>query len=329
MMESKVRSDANRKPLAAITRAEAAGQFLLKDVALDSVWPLLVSCPIRELMAGDVLISPGDTDRSFYLVLAGTLEVYLGGDRKHRVAGLEAGESVGELALIDQQPRSASVVAVEDCRVLVLSESAFWSLLNASHEATLNLLHIMSTRLRDNNSNLTESRRLQLQYQRHASLDGLTGLHNRRWLDEVGPRQIKRSQMQGESVSLIMMDIDYFKHFNDRFGHQAGDFVLFAVARVLQARLRPTDRVIRYGGEEFTVLLPDTDSKGAQVAAERVRQAVAETLLVMPDGTELGPVTISCGVAEMQRDETLGELLRRADAALYRAKASGRNRVQS
>jgi diguanylate cyclase (GGDEF)-like protein len=310
-------------------RSEVAAQLLLRDVNLDVVWHLLEPCEVKVLAPRDVLISPGDTDRNLYLLLKGSLQIYLGGTEEDLVAVLAAGQAVGELSLIDQQPRSATVVAAEDCRVLVMPEAVFWSLLDVSHEATLNLLHMVSARLRGNNSTLVDSRRLQQQYRRHASLDALTGLHNRRWLDEVVPRQMKRSQLQGEPLSLLMLDVDHFKSFNDRFGHQAGDFVLFALARVLGARVRPTDMVARYGGEEFTVVLPNTRLDGARGAAQRLRAAVAETELVMPDGTQLGTVTISLGAAERQPDEELAELIRRADAALYRAKELGRNRVES
>jgi CRP-like cAMP-binding protein len=178
-------------------RSEVAAQLLLRDVNLETVWHLLEPCGVQVLARGDVLISPGDTDRNLYLLLRGSLQIFLGSSDEDLVAVLAAGQAVGELSLIDQQPRSAAVVAAEDCRVLVVPEAVFWSLLDASHEATLNLLHMVSARLRGNNSTLSESRRLQQQYRRHASLDALTGLHNRRWLDEVVPRQMKRSGMQG------------------------------------------------------------------------------------------------------------------------------------
>jgi diguanylate cyclase (GGDEF)-like protein len=299
---------------------------LFEGVALETVWGLISTCPTRILMRGDVLIEPGDTDRKLYILLEGALRVHLGTTEEECVATIEPGHAVGELAALDRGPRSAIVVAAEPSRVLVVREEVFWCLLNSSHEFALNLLGILSDRLRGNNSTLNESRRLQQQYRRHASMDALTGLYNRRWLFEVVPRQMLRSALKNEPLSLLMLDVDHFKKFNDTYGHPAGDFVLFAVAQVLKARLRPTDMVVRYGGEEFTIVLPVTDLAGAFTAAERARVAIAETDLVTPDHTVLPRVTLSIGIAQMVEGQSLEQLIERADKALYRSKTGGRNR---
>jgi two-component system cell cycle response regulator len=125
-----------------------------------------------------------------------------------------------------------------------------------------------------------------------------------------------------------MLDIDHFKRINDIYGHGAGDAVLRQVARVLLAQVRDADFVVRYGGEEFVLVLPETDVSRALSLAERVRQAVASASLRLPDGRELS-VTVSLGIAALREDIELGEeLLRHADRARYAAKERGRNRVE-
>lgn len=156
--------------------------------------------------------------------------------------------------------------------------------------------------------------------QRLSMVDALTGVDNRRRFDEVLDREWRRSARSGAALSLLMIDVDRFKDFNDARGHQAGDECLRAVAGVLRECLaRAADVVARYGGEEFTVLLPDSESDGAARAAERLRQRVAERT----------PVTISIGVATMTatRQSEPSALVSEADEALYEAKRAGRNRV--
>lgn len=161
--------------------------------------------------------------------------------------------------------------------------------------------------------------------------DPLTGLGNRRHLDEEVQLEWRRAGMRAEPLSLLMIDIDYFKQYNDRYGHAAGDKVLQEVAAAIRRSVtRGADLVARYGGEEFTVLLPSTNLAGAVSVADGIRQAICE-LAIPHEDSSLGQVTISIGVATVEpavdRNAELVALFSAADRALYSAKAAGRNTV--
>lgn len=168
---------------------------------------------------------------------------------------------------------------------------------------------------------------------RQASIrDVLTGLYNRRFFDESTQREVLRAQRQQSKgdyagLTLMMIDIDHFKKFNDQHGHEVGDVVLREVAQVLQSQTRGSDVAARFGGEEFTIVLPDITEQLAMERAQRVRKAV-EGLLLRPSGKDVGSITISIGLSHFPGHGTSVEaLLLAADKALYEAKNSGRNKV--
>jgi diguanylate cyclase (GGDEF)-like protein len=172
-----------------------------------------------------------------------------------------------------------------------------------------------------------EKARLYAQVQEQARTDALTGLNNRGEFQRQLKEEVERSRRYNRSFSLLMLDIDHFKTVNDRYGHQAGDEVLRALAARLREQNRPVDHAARYGGEEFVVILPETTNEGALALAERLRTAVADTAVPVTDGRTI-PVTISIGVATFPADagsETA--LIAAADSALYAAKQGGRNRI--
>ncbi|QLC72431.1 diguanylate cyclase [Pseudomonas sp. LPB0260] len=175
----------------------------------------------------------------------------------------------------------------------------------------------------------TNKRQLQaanLELKRLSSTDRLTGLNNRGHWEEALRLEYARHQRYRTMASLVMFDIDHFKKVNDTYGHQAGDKVIQGVANLVLAHVRTNDIAGRYGGEEFAVLLPDTDAKGAQLFAERLRLAV-EAMRVEHDGVVI-PVTISLGVADLAPPSTGHEqLIEWADHALYASKKGGRNRT--
>lgn len=184
-------------------------------------------------------------------------------------------------------------------------------------------LRLASAELRQANADLAA----------RASQDGLTGLANRRCFDETLAHELNRAQRGGHEVSLIMMDVDFFKKFNDQYGHVAGDHCLQAVAGAVAHSVgRAQDLAARYGGEEFAVILPGTGTAGALDVAEAIRAAVA-ALQIPHAASATGAVTISLGVATLRPGQdqhaNSSELIRQADALLYQSKNSGRNRVSS
>jgi diguanylate cyclase (GGDEF)-like protein len=176
--------------------------------------------------------------------------------------------------------------------------------------------------------NLIESRRRLRtavgELDRLARTDPLTSIYNRRQIAELLDAAVATSARHGQALSVLMVDVDRFKAINDTHGHNVGDGVLCAIAASLRDSLRAGDFVGRWGGEEFLIVLPSTGPDGALVVAQRVRRAVTEIPLVV--GGHLLPMTVSIGVADFA-GEDVETLVGRADAALYAAKAAGRNTV--
>lgn len=281
----------------------------------------------RSLDKGDVLIRQGEPGGAVHFVVTGQLAVALGEPTADPIAMLGAGETVGELGVITGEPASAFVVAAQPSELLSLGEEGFWELVHTSHPFAVNLIVKLAERLRKNNATVSsniEKRRL---YERAAMFDGLTGIHNRRWLDETLHRLVMRHEKDNEPLCVALIDIDHFKRFNDTHGHDIGDLVLTTVAATLVKHLRPTDLVARFGGEEFVILFPSTTPDEALLAADRVRDIVSQTKVLAPTGAELPRVTISMGIAPLVHGEKPAETLKAADASMYEAKRSGRNRV--
>ena len=300
------------------------------DLNAEELDRLLSQCDYRQMQEGETLLSPDVENHYLYVIISGRLGIrFAPDDEEIPLTAVIPGECVGEMSVFDSRLPSTQVFASEASTVLQIEQDLLWRMVSASHEIARNLLYIMSERVRYSNLVVADSLEMQRKYQRYATIDALTGLHNRYWLDDMFDREIRRSERDGLTASLLMIDVDHFKDFNDEYGHLAGDKVLVAVGESITRPLRPNDLVARFGGEEFSVMLPETILENAVAIAERLRERVRDTWPGEVSGEELPKVTVSIGVTEFKPGDSLEVMLASADDALYHAKKAGRDCVRA
>lgn len=279
-----------------------------------------------EYEIGEHLISRFKTNEFVYLLLEGEAKVYLkeGGEPLNT---LYSGDSMGEISVLDGYPGSAFVIATKPSKVIKISREKIWRLTESNHAFTKNLLQILVNYIRLANDQVDYSIQLQHKIAAKANRDALTGLYNRRWFDEQFDGLLRRSIEKKQDFSFIMIDIDRFKQVNDDYGHGVGDLVLQQTGLILSQHARTQDAAVRYGGEEMSLILPNTSLEQAINIAERLRKAIAETEFILTDNSSIH-VTISLGCSTYTGTEGKQQLMKIADDALYLAKKNGRNQVR-
>lgn len=318
---------ANELETLPISRAEFQRQEIFKNVSFESLAGYLLGCETIYPEPGALLIDPEQPKRRLLVLLNGLLEVHVeaqGGVFKDYI---QPGHCAGEMSIFDNIKPSAKVFAKENCKILIIDGDTALAMLNASHDLCLNFLQILSNRIRTNNKVVCEEEYHIRCIEENAKVDSLTGLHNRRWLEEMYTRELSRSNSGNLHLSAFMLDIDHFKKINDTYGHLVGDRVLIAVAKSILHCLRPTDMPVRYGGEEFTIFLPGTSIENAKIVGERLRASIESMKIQLPDQDDSISVTISVGFTERKDGDTVETIIKRADDALYYAKEAGRNKV--
>ena len=284
-------------------------------------------CSCVSFTEGDVVLQPQVSNEKMYIILSGQVTIHIGAADNASIACVGVGECVGEMSLFDSQNPSAFVIAQSALECLCIDRQTLLAMVDESHAIAKNLLYLVSRRLRSGNLLMKSSQQLQKEYEQHANVDALTGLYNRRWVNNYFNRLITAPN-HGEDVtlSLMMVDVDRFKQFNDQHGHNAGDIALQCLADALSIYIRPTDVAIRYGGEEFIILLPATSLVEAEKVADRLRAGIQSTEMSSLEKT-YPSITASIGVAQWQAGDEQVDLIGAADSALYKAKNLGRNRV--
>ena len=288
----------------------------------------LAACAVVRVAQGQRVEE--STRARLYIVLRGALEVEAdtrSGMADGTVSKILPGESVGEQSVLDEAASLAVVTALEESDLLVMEGELVWKLIDQSHGLARNLLRLLSFRIRAANALLRRRQKLGEFYRQLSMNDGLTGMYNRTWLNDMLPKMIATAHRNGAPLALVMLDLDHFKKFNDTHGHLAGDDALRMAASVISNALRPADFALRYGGEEMMVILPDTTDALAFMVAERLCLRMRETTIFTDMRVPLPHVTASFGVAVLEAGMNDNALIAAADAALYRAKDGGRNRV--
>ena len=307
--------------------AELEAAPLFRFVPLECIEGILAHCVAQELPRGERFEPAGDLDRSLAVLLSGRLALHYDVRETDDPLFLEPGDIIGETFAAGEPGVPCLLVAAEPCRILVMEEDLIWSLAQASHAAACNLLGILLRRRHDPSRESFAGTAHEYAVHDQSIVDPLTGFQTRRWLEGVLERQAGRAAASGKPLSLMMIDIDHFRAFNEEHGRIGGDRALHAVAKALRNYLRPTELVARYGGDTFAILLPDTGGATARMIAERLRQRLTNTVIDIHDGRMLPPLTISVGVAEAAADSDGHTLIMAALDSLDAAKASGGNAV--
>lgn len=290
---------------------------------------ILPHCKLKTVNPNTVLLEPKTQNTTVFFIIEGQAEVQLEVQGQKAISYLKPGQCIGEMSIIEGAPPSAKVVATQVTTLLTLPGEILWQIIDRSHAVSKNLIYMLSSRIRHDNNVILESMELQRLHEQKSKNDVLTNLYNRRWLDEMLPRIFERYQTQNTRFSIIMMDIDHFKMFNDNYGHLSGDAVLRKVATTITENIRPNDMAARYGGEEFMVLLPETNLEEATIIAERLRTAIKLTKTISETKVELPTITASFGIATNQESDNLIDLICNADTALFKAKENGRDCIFS
>jgi diguanylate cyclase (GGDEF)-like protein len=283
----------------------------------------------QELVAGEILLSPEIESDCVYLLLSGVLTIHFGLPNSPPIRELRKGASVGEMSVIDCAPPSAYAIAKEASRVFPIHRDLLQNLIGHNNPMGRNLIQMLSRWMKTNTERIVKDRGQIAELTDHANVDGLTGLYNRRWLDNAFGRLLTQAAKGNQALCILILDVDHFKKYNDTHGHLGGDQALIALGNVLKTTLRPYDFATRFGGEEFLILLPNTTREEGLATAERIRIAAEKLHITLPDSTPLSGITVSIGLAMNQGDATPTSAIAAADGKLYEAKKAGRNCVKA
>jgi diguanylate cyclase (GGDEF)-like protein len=288
----------------------------------------------RICQPGEIIIREHEPGDIFYVIRSGQTVVIKGDLQNPTILGFRStGDPIGEMALLDNLPRSATIIALDTVSLWSLGRETFYNFLSENPLFSLSIMNMLSGRVRKTDEELMRGYAREKEQvviletlSTQATHDPLTGLFNRRYLDQILYGEIAHTLQSGTLVGILMADVDHFKRINDGYGHKAGDLMLQALGNLMKSCVRSSDIVCRYGGEEFVIIMPGASAPIVGRCAEEIRSRF-QALCVVFESHEIH-ATVSLGVAIYPlHGSSVDEVFVRADRAMYRAKQEGRNRV--
>lgn len=315
--------------------AEFLGQIkIFSLLESDEINKIIKYFKTHDIGKNEILFNEGDSGNDLFIVksgvIASTVTLPDGGQRA--IASFEAGNFFGEMSIFEKAPRSATCSCDEKCSLLSLHEKDFYEIVEKYPDIAIKImyrmLNITTQRLRNTGEFLSDMVTWGESASRRAITDEMTGAYNRRYLDDAIISQFEKAVKNVTPLSIIMIDLDYFRQINESYGHGTGDRMIIEVVKIYNKNLRKSDMLARYGGDEFTVLLPETDLKKAAEIAENVRVEVERLDILKEFNGPIKQVTLSQGISSFPESaDNLKKLRELADQSLYTAKEQGRNRV--
>jgi diguanylate cyclase (GGDEF)-like protein len=284
--------------------------------------------------AGSVLFRQGDEGNELYIVRLGSVatSIDLPDGKSREIAVFKSGDFFGEMSIFENAPRSATCTAREKSELLVLHQRSIFRIIEnhptAAQKIMYRMLNITTQRLRNTGDFLFDMVQWGDKARKRAITDEMTGVYNRRFLDDSLNQYVDEARKNGEPLVLVMVDLDYFRQINELYGHETGDSVIRDVVGVFKNHLKNPNIIARYGGDEFTFLIPGIGPKDALGICDSIRTDVEKLETLSRFDGAIKKVTTSQGLACFP--ESAGDvdsLKKKADSALYRAKEEGRNRV--
>ncbi len=301
----------------------------------EEITTLLPSLHLIEIDGGKTLFQEGDDGHELFIVRSGrvAVSIRLSDGKERELVEFVQGDFLGEMSIFDDAPRSATCYTKERSSLYSLRADDFFSLMLEHPSITLKVMHRMANRtierLHHTNAFLSDMVHWGEEARKRAITDEFTGAYNRHFLDEALENHFGVAKSRGSTFALVMVDLDHFRSINELYGHSVGDRVIQEVVSIFKKYLRSKDILARYGGDEFVVLMPETELNLAKIMAENICSDVASLPVLHGMGGQITRVTTSQGIAAFpDHADDLETLKKRADEALYRAKEKGRNRVE-